>query len=337
MSATFHSTEPRQRIDVAVIIVNYRTSDLAIAAVESVLARDHGSLSVAVHLVDNASPGNDAARILAASANWGERVTLHLEAANHGFGRGNNLVLRALGALPDPPANVYLLNPDAKLKTEVVAELHGFLESHPRAGVVGSGIDRPEDDTPLVCAFRFPTMLSEFIGAIGFGPLSRLFASSTVPLPAETPTGQVDWVAGASMMARLSALHEIGYFDPDYFLYFEEVDLMKRLHRKGWETWHCAEARITHVAGAATGVHGKDTTRRRRPGYWYDSWRLYFEKNHGRAYARVASLLLLVGSWLGDVVDRLRRRPVRSPARFTRDFARRVIRPLFFAPARENQ
>ncbi|MFO0347575.1 MAG: glycosyltransferase [Hyphomicrobiales bacterium] len=324
-------------VDVAVIVVNYGTADLAIAAVESVLARDHGGLCVAIHLVDNASPGDDAARIAAAGARWRERVALHLETTNHGFGRGNNLVLDVLGALPAPPSYVYLLNPDASLKTEVIAELHAFLESHPRVGVVGSGIDRPEDGMPLVCAFRFPTMLSEFIGAIGFGPLSRLFASSAVPLPAETPTGPVDWVAGASMMARLSALREIGCFDPDYFLYFEEVDLMKRLRGRGWETWHCAEARITHVAGAATGVHDKDTARRRRPGYWYDSWRLYFEKNHGRAYARLASLLLLLGNWLGGLVDRLRRKPVRSPARFTGDFVRRVIRPLFAAPARENQ
>jgi GT2 family glycosyltransferase len=324
-------------LDVAVIVVNYGTADLAIAAVESVLARGHDDLSVAVHLVDNASPGDDAMLIAEAAARWGGRVTLHLESTNHGFGRGNNLVFRALGAMSDPPTYVYLLNPDACLKTEVIAELHAFLNGRPSVGVVGSGIDRPEDGAPVVCAFRFPTMFSEFVGAIGFGPLSRLFASSAVPLPAETLTGPVDWVAGASMMARFSALREIGYFDPDYFLYFEEVDLMKRLRGKGWETWHCAEARITHVAGAATGVHSNDTVRRRRPGYWYDSWRLYFEKNHGRAYARATSLLLLVGNWLGGLVDRLRRRPVRSPARFTTDFAQRVIRPLFFTPAGGNQ
>lgn len=324
-------------MDVAVIVINYGTAELAIAAVESVLNGRHDGLSVAVHLVDNASPGDDAALITKAAARWGERVTVHLEITNHGFGRGNNLVLRALGAMPEPPACVYLLNPDASLKTDVIAELHAFLDCRPSVGVVGSGIDRPEDGAPLVCAFRFPTMLSEFIGAIGFGPLSRLFAGTAVPLPADTPTGSVDWVAGASMMARLSALRDVGYFDPDYFLYFEEVDLMKRLRNKGWEIWHCAEARITHIAGAATGVHGKDTVRRRRPGYWYDSWRLYFEKNHGRSYARAASVLLLVGTWLGNLVDRLRRKPVRSPAHFTADFARRVIRPLFSAPTRENQ
>jgi N-acetylglucosaminyl-diphospho-decaprenol L-rhamnosyltransferase len=337
MTTAGQSTSSCGPIDVAVIVVNYGTAGLAIAAVESVLARGHDGLTVAIHLVDNASPGDDAARIAAAGARWGERVRLHLETTNHGFGRGNNLVLHALTASATSPRYVYLLNPDASLKTEVIAELHAFLENHPRAAVVGSGIDRPEDGAPLVCAFRFPTMLSEFVDAIGFGPLSRLFASSAVPLPAETPTGPVDWVAGASMMARLSALREIGCFDPDYFLYYEEVDLMKRLRGKGWETWHCAEARITHVAGAATGVHGKDTKRRRRPYYWYDSWRLYFEKNHGRAYARVTSLLLLLGNWLGGLVDRLRCKPVRSPARFTGDFILRVIRPLFVAPARENQ
>ena len=45
---------------IAVIVVNYGTADLAIEAVESVLARDHGGRTVRVHLVDNASPGEDA-------------------------------------------------------------------------------------------------------------------------------------------------------------------------------------------------------------------------------------------------------------------------------------
>jgi N-acetylglucosaminyl-diphospho-decaprenol L-rhamnosyltransferase len=336
MSETSRPMDPHRRIDVAVIVVNYGTADLAIQAVDSVLARQHGGLSVAVHLVDNASPRDDAAQLRAAATGWDDRVILHLENENHGFGRGNNLVLRALCEQAEPPPMVYFLNPDASLKTEVIAELHDFLARHPSAAIVGSGIDRPEDGAALVCAFRFPTMASELIGAIGFGPLTRLFSTLAVPLPADTPTGPVDWVAGASMMARLDALRQVGFFDPDYFLYFEEVDLMLRLKRAGWQIWHCAEARIAHVAGAATGVHGKDTARRRRPSYWYDSWRMYFEKNHGKSYARLASLLLLVGTSVGTLVDHARRKPVRSPAGFAADFSRNVIRPLFSAAGKST-
>ena len=329
MEMTFGPEPLASRADVAVIIVNYGTAHLAVQAVDTILERQHHGLGVEVHLVDNASPGDDAAILLRARAAWGDRVALYLETTNHGFGRGNNLVLKALRERANPPGKVYLLNPDARLETEVIAELAAFLDAHPQVAIVGSGINRPEDGAPVTCAFRFPSFTSEVVAAIGFGPLSRLFAGRAVPLAPTTPTGPVDWVAGASMMARFDALAEVGFFDPDYFLYFEEVDLMFRLRRKGWEVWHCAEARVSHVEGAATGVHSKDLRPKRRPPYWHDSWRLYYEKNHGRAHARMTGMALLLGSAFGDGLNRLRRRAPRSPEHFREDFLRLVIRPLF--------
>ena len=74
---------------IAVVIVNYATADLAIAAVDSVLGHnDHGLVSE-IHVVDNASPGQDQQRLTDAATNWPAQVVLHLERENHGFGRGN--------------------------------------------------------------------------------------------------------------------------------------------------------------------------------------------------------------------------------------------------------
>ena len=90
--------------DVSVIIVNYGTADLALDAVASVLEKDAGVRDI--HIVDNASPGGDAARLAKAIAErgWAPRVTLHAETVNHGFGRSNNLVLEALAKSATPPA-----------------------------------------------------------------------------------------------------------------------------------------------------------------------------------------------------------------------------------------
>ena len=90
---------------IAVITVNYGIAEMSIEAVESVLARTHGGYEVEVHLVDNASPKDDATQISEAHAarNWGDRVTLWLEETNHGFGRGNNVVLNALADRETPP------------------------------------------------------------------------------------------------------------------------------------------------------------------------------------------------------------------------------------------
>lgn len=314
--------------DVAVIIVNYGTADMAIAAVDSVLHRAPDNLSVEVHLVDNASPGDDAAVLQSMAPRWGEAVTLHLETINHGFGRGNNVVLRKLAQRSERPDKVFLLNPDARLETNAVAQLADFLDDHPNAAVVGSAILHEGSLAPATCAFRFPGAISEFVGGVNFGPLARMFRGKEVAFPADIPLQQVDWVSGASMMARLDALIAVDFFDPDFFLYFEEVDMMRRLKQKGWEVWHLPLAKVIHVAGAATGVTRITDERPPLPAYWYDSWRMYFEKAHGRSGACVVALARLFGTILGDVINHLRRKPSQTPRNFVPDFRRQVLGPL---------
>lgn len=315
--------------EISVIIVNYGTAALTIEAVQSVLDHRHGGRAVDVHVVDNASPENSGPLLAEAHAarGWGERVVLYLEAENHGFGRGNNVALRALAARAVPPRLVMALNPDARLKTETIDALATFIEANPRIGLVGCGIDRPEGGA-VPAVFRFPNIRGEFSGALGFGPVSRLFGRYLTAGPANPPTGPVEWVSGAAFMARLPALEEAGFFDPDYFLYFEESDLMARLTRLGWEIWHLSGVSIEHVAGAATGMQAGRHKSRAQPGYWYDSWRLYFVKNRGPWYARAAALARLSGWALNVPLQALRGRPPAGPRHFLRDFSRHVLGPL---------
>lgn len=316
---------------IAVIIVNYGTAGLAIAAVDSVLSRDHDGHPVEVHLLDNASPGGDAAVLARAHSarNWGNRVRLWPETRNHGFGRGNNVVLRALAARPQPPDYVFLLNPDAQLQNEALAILADRLDRTPQAAAAGAGIALPSG-IPVTAAFRFPSARSEFAQAVNFGPLSRLFRDRLVPLPADQPEGPVDWVSGAAVMMRLSVLRDLGGFDPDFFLYYEEVELMFRMRKSGHQILYVPAARVRHVEGAATDVKSGAPVRKRRPAYWYDSWRQYHLKTQGRAGALAAGLAWLAGAGLNAPLALLRRQERRSPKRFFSDFTRLVIWPLLF-------
>ena len=322
-------------MSVAVITVNYGTPDLSIAAVDSVLKHDHGGRAVDVHLVDNASPGTDAEAFTKAHAEngWGDRVTLWLETENHGFGRGNNLVLDALAARAAPPDFVFLLNPDAALENEAIDILASALEADPLAGVAGAGISFP-DGQPAVAAFRFPSLLRELVSTFDFGPLYRLFPGGRVSLPPEWPEGPVDWVAGASMMMRFDALRDVGFFDPDFFLYYEEVELMRRLRRAGYRTLYIPRARVTHIAGAATEVRSHDTRPRPRPEYVYRSWRMYFQKVHGRGYALAAAVMKLPAALLNAGLSRVRRKRSGQPVGFYRDHWRYVLWPLLTGGAK---
>ncbi|MFC3169433.1 glycosyltransferase [Paracoccus fontiphilus] len=316
---------------IAVIIINYGTADLAIAAVDSVLARQHGGYPVEVHLLDNASPGDDAAVLSEAheARNWGNRVRLWLETENHGFGRGNNLVLRALAGRSSPPDYVFLLNPDAGLQNEAIAILADRLDAAPQAAAAGAAIALPSG-RPVTAAFRFPSAQSEFAQAVNLGPVSRFFARWIVPLPPDLPEGPVDWVSGAAVMMRLSVLEQLQGFDPDFFLYYEEVELMFRMRKSGHDILHVPAAKVLHAEGAATGV-GR-SRRKPRPAYWYDSWRLYHLKTQGRVRTIISGLAWMGGAALNVPLAALRGQERHAPERFFGDFTRLVMRPLLLGP-----
>jgi len=314
---------------VAVIIVNYGTAALAVEAVESVLASDAGGRAVEVHLVDNAAPGDDAAALARAHAarGWGGRVTLWPQARNLGFGRGNNVVLEALAARAAAPDWVFLLNPDARLENAVLAILAAELEADPRAAAAGTRIALL-DDAPGASAFRFPRLAGELVQTLNLGPLNRLCAGWRVPLPPDHPAGPVDWVSGTAVMFRFAALREVGFFDPDFFLYFEETELQHRLRRAGWRALHVPRARIRHVQGAATGIAGQAAARRRQPDYVYRSRWLYHAKTRGPGPALATALLVVVAAGLNVVQRGLRGRAPTLPLGFFADHWRHGIAPL---------
>jgi GT2 family glycosyltransferase len=262
-------------------------------------------------------------------------VTLYPKQVNHGFGRGNNLVLHALAARPAPPDKVFLLNPDAQLENEALDILAAFLDAHPRAGCAGASITNP-DGRRATAAFRFPSAISEFSDTLAFGPVARLFRRHSVPLPPDMPTQRVHWVTGAAAMLRWEAVWQCRGFDPRYFLYFEEVDLMRQLAGHGWETWYVPEARICHIEGAATDVKSGRAQRRPQPDYWYDSWLTYHLKAHGPWGARLCAAARLLGWSANRAITFVRRRPTLAPQRYLDGFTRRVLRPLAGLPAKDG-
>lgn len=328
--------------DVTAIVVNYGTADLALQAVESLLA--HPERLARVHLVDNASPGGDGMRLAAeiARRGWADRVSLHAETVNHGFGRGNNLVIAPLLAQPAESrtgGKVFLLNPDARVEGQAVAVLADFLDSHPRAGAVGARIEKPAaegEPLPVTAAFRFPSLISVFSDAVNFGPVTRLCARWQVPMSPDLGTARVDWVSGAAVMFRTEALAEVGGFDPGFFLYHEEVELMHRLAGAGWQTWRVAEALAYHAEGVSTGVRSGEPVRRRRPAYWYDSWQHYMRLTHGRGAALVAAGLWLSGAALHHAISALRGHRPSTPLHVFRDIWTHAFVPLLMGKRGRN-
>lgn len=310
------------------VIVNYGTADLAIEAVESLLAEGDAGPLAEIHVVDNASPGDDAARLDAVrrERGWGGRVTIHAETVNHGFGRGNNVVLDALARRDTPPEVVFLLNPDARVTPGALDTMLQAMDAAPDVGVVGAREVLP-DGSPSAAAFRFPGLVSEVLFALALGPLTRLGRRWTLPLPEDQPEGPVDWVSGSALLIRWQALEETGFFDPAFFLYYEEVDLMRRMQAAGWQVLYVPRATVIHDVGAATAL-GRDGERRRRADYLYQSWRHYFTQSHGRAGALAIALAVTAAAGVERVVSAIVRRRPATPPHFFADQWRLVMKPL---------
>jgi len=250
---------------------------------------------------------------------------------NGGFGAGNNVGIRSGlsdGSMPD---YVYLLNSDAFPAPDAIRALLTYLEAHPKAGFAGSYI-HGEDGAPHVTCFRFPSIASELEGAVRFGPVSKLLAHKRVPLAVPEAAQPVDWLAGASLMMRMSVLEEIGLFDETFFLYFEETDLCLRAARAGHETHFVRDSAVAHIGSVSTGM--KRWTR--IPGFWLDSRWHYFAKNHGRGYAAFATLAHLLGGALWRLRVLVQGKAAADPPKFLRDMLRHDIKALF-APMRASE
>jgi GT2 family glycosyltransferase len=313
---------PQDPIEVAVIIVNYRSAELTLRALAS-LATEHArpELALSVVVVENAS-GDEARLREGIAEKYAHFARLIVSETNGGFGAGNNLGVRTLLREGSKARYFHFLNPDTMVRPNAVLALAQFLEAQPRAGAAGSLFEH-DDGTPWPVAFRFPSPLGELESGACIGLISRLLKRHAVPLHLGAEPVSVDWLSGASMMFRREVLETVGGFDEAYFLYFEETDLCLRTKAAGWEIWYVPESRVMHVRGQSTGVTTLDDKPKPLPRYWFESRRRYFTKNHGLAYAAAADLAFIAGNGIGTVRHALEGIP-RTP-RLIRDFVRESV------------
>ena len=307
---------------ILVIVLNYRTPQMTLQAVEAAL-RDMAATPARTELVviDNAS-GDGSAGIIAskiAAKGWDKdgRVRFIASPVNGGFGAGNNIGLKAGMSDGSRPDYFYLLNSDAFPDRGCLGTLLKHMEATPKSGFAGSHV-RGADDVDHTTAFRFPGIAGEFEGAARLGPITRLLRHAVVAPDLPKETTQVDWCAGASVLVRAAMLDEIGLFDETFFLYYEETDLCLRAARAGWQCWYLPSARVVHIGSVSTGM--KEW--RRIPSYWYASRRHYFVKNHGRAYAAAALAARLAGGAIHSLRCALTGRDRQDPPGFYTDLLR---------------
>lgn len=287
----------------AIVIVNYRTADLVIRAVDALVREREASGPFEVVVVDGASGDGSAERLAAhfAGPAWRDWVSVLPLAINGGFGWANNQAMLRLLQRAEPPDYIHLLNPDTIAGPGAVGALLGVIRANPRIGAVGSRLLEPTGEI-AGSAFRFPSTGREFVRGVGIAGVGKLLGIAPT-LVERTDPGPADWLTGASVMFRSAALREAGLFDDGFFLYFEEVELMHRMGKMGWDMWVVPASRVMHIAGAATGVvSGGQVAVRPYPPYRFESRRRYFMLTGGATGLFAANLAWLAGRALGSIM-----------------------------------
>ena len=310
------------------IVLNWRTPDMTLDAVRAALRAMRDVVGGwNLYVVDNDSGDGSEAKIREGVARERElgtqgfdRVEVVQSGHNGGFGAGNNVGIRRALASSDPPEYLYILNSDAFPAEDAITALLKVMESSPEYGIAGSYI-HGVDGEPHVTAFRFPTIQSEIEMGAKLGLLTRLLDRWVVPIGIPERSMDVDWLAGASMLMRARMLDEIGLFDETFFLYFEETDLCRRAADAGWKTRYVLESRVAHIGSVSTGMKKWN----RIPGYWLDSRRHYFSKNHGRPYWMAATVARVLSSGLYEARRRVQGKPAVDPERFLPDLVRHTL------------
>lgn len=329
-------------IPLLVVIVNYRTADLTINCLRSLVQEVPTLPGMQVVVVDNASNDGSAEKIARAieTEGWGSWASLRPSEINGGFAYGNNFAIRPVLQSSSPPPYYLLLNPDTQVCPDAIKTLVKFMDEHPNVGIAGSGIEK-EDGTPWRFGFRFPTLLSELDSGLRLGIVSKLLSNWTVTQAMTDQPQQIDWVPGASMMIRREVFDTIGLMDEGYFLYYEETDFCLQAKRAGWPCWYVPDSKVMHMAGQSTGVSAEGVSTKRLPQYVFDSRRRYFVKNHGFLYAMLTDLAWTLGYATWSVRRFVQRKPNTDPPHLFHDSLRnsaffKLVEGLF-TPARHEQ
>jgi N-acetylglucosaminyl-diphospho-decaprenol L-rhamnosyltransferase len=245
-------------------VVNTDGRELLLACLEAIDRTHPAGVEREVLVLDNASEDGSAAAV---RARGGDAVLIERQRRSGKAANDSTLLQEARGEF------CLLLNEDSELLPGAVAALLAALGADPRAAAATPQLLSSEG-RPVPCAWRFPGVGTALAGA--------LFLHRWLTVESKGPaTRRVDWAQSSALMVRRSAAEEVGYLDPEFFVYYDECDFARRLADAGWHELFVPSAQAVHhdqlSTDLAAGLPRIVEFHRNRD--------LYMRKHHGRGAA----------------------------------------------------
>jgi GT2 family glycosyltransferase len=220
---------------------------------------------------------------------------------NIGFAAGNNRAKKCVEG-----EFVLFLNSDTIVSEGTLKDTVGYLKRHPDVGALTCKILLPNGKLDKDARRSFITPWVGFTHLIlrldRIFPNSRIFAPYWYGSISPDIEHDVDVIQGAFFLTRRSILDEVGWFDEDYFLDGEDIDLCWKIKEKGWRIIYYPKVSIIHFKGASKGKRGHQTNRRipfeqrlkfRMAGV--DSMELFYRKRLWKKYPLLFNYIVIFG------------------------------------------
>ena len=231
--------------DIAVILINYNSAQHTINCINSIVAKTSANLSYQIIITDNCSAIDDyqLLKSYCASASV-PNLELHRSHINTGFGGGNMFGVQFANA-----KYLAFVNNDTLFLNDCLSELKDVLDSRPEIGI-GGGQAFKENGDFMISLDHFASPTREIIGrkflemidGKKYPPRKKRYSEPV----------QVNFVPGSFMFVRLADFYDIGGFDTNIFLYYEETDLCIRLAKQQKFAYLIPQAEFIHLHGAST-------------------------------------------------------------------------------------
>lgn len=226
-------------MDVSIIYVNYHTSSLIADSIKSVI-RHVTDINYEFIIVDNNSEKN-IENILSPFIPVDLSVKYIYNNENIGFGPANNI-----GAQYASGTYLFFLNPDTLLLNNAIKILSDFLNGHPDVGGCGGNLMDINNSHAYSFYKYFPGIrweleaFTHYIFSHPFNSRNRCCNFSDSPIP-------VAYISGADLMVRKDIFQEVKGFPSDLFMYWDDVELCKRIKDIGYKIYNVPDARICHL------------------------------------------------------------------------------------------
>ena len=224
-------------VDLSVVIVNHNHRPVIEKCFASLFSLPDLA-TFEVTLVDN-TPFDGTAEWVAARY---PQVSIRRNSARRGFAANANAGMRAL----DRGRYALLLNPDVIAFPGLLDRLVAFMDTHPQAAIAAPQLYN-DDGTPQPNCRRFPTPSTLALRALRLDEIWQSPQVRRYLMDCEPPSSiEVDWVTGAALVVRRTAIEAVGWLDESYFLYWEDLDWCYRMRQAGWSVHRVPDAKAAH-------------------------------------------------------------------------------------------